>query len=119
MDINYISKWLSFWLFFACAMTYLFHFLKYSGYFSQENTKLEIKLFKIIGFCHLMIAIQMLVGLYYVLKLNPPIASAHVGFSGLSILVLSVLKLKAKLQGSKLEAALALLGFVFLSFHIL
>jgi hypothetical protein len=125
MDINYISKWTSFWLFLAVSLVYVFYFIKYSTWFLKPLEGLnnnETKLLRVIGWMKLLVAFQMIVGLYYVIKLNPPMASAHVGFSGLMILVMSLSKvfyLDEKYHIGKLELFITLLGFLFLSFHII
>lgn len=124
MDINYFSKWSSFWFFALVSLIYLYYFFKYIGFSLSPvitSTELERRLFKLLGFCHLLISLQMCAGLYYVLKLKPPIAAAHVGFSGISIILISLVKLvllDKKCHLARLEIFLSVFGFLLLSLHI-
>jgi len=125
IDLNYIAKWASFYFFAFASLSYFYHALKYSGWLSKNaelTSEIEIKLQKLNSLTHFLIASQMILGLYQVIKLNPKIAAAHVGFSGLSMIVLSLAKLilfDKKNHKASTEISLTLLGFFFLSFHIL
>ena len=133
MDIDYYSKWISFGLFSLAAVIHIGYFIVES--FLLQNVKnshlLKIKpsdhqAIKVWalnqGFYNLALALQMIVGLMYVLKGEPKTAGLLVGLSGLTMIMAGlVLFFSAPLlrRGALMQFLPPLLGFMFLSSHIL
>ena len=126
MDLNFIGKWFSFIFFSLSFIVFVYLFLKNVVYSkslnASSNANLELKrAYSLVGFAYLFTSIQMAVGLYYVLKLNPPAAAAHVGFAGLSMLGFSVVNyfIDRNVRTFLLMFGPTFLGFAFLSLHIM
>lgn len=126
MDINFIGKWFSFILFSLSLIVFVYLFLRNSFYSKSlnKNSTADLALKKarsIASFAYLFTALQMALGLYYVLKLNPPLAAAHVGCSGLSMLGFSLVYYfnERNLKTFLLMFVPTFFGFAFLSLHIM
>lgn len=133
MDIDYYSKWISFGLFSLAAVIHIGYFIVES--FLLQNVKnshlLKIKpsdhqAIKVWafnqGFYNLALALQMIIGLMYVLKGEPKTAGLLVGLSGLTMIMAGVVLFFSAPQlrrGALMQILPPLLGFLFLSSHIL
>ncbi len=121
MNLDFLGKWISFIFFTIAASTFYYEFICCHKK-TKEHTD---KAFTDAAHLKLLLALQMTLGLYYVLQINPPIAAAHVGASGLMMLVNSFKPFKEgfKLENSHLVSKTAFLsplfGFLFLILHII
>ena len=132
MDIDYYSKWISYGLFSLAALIHIVFFILES--FFLQNAK-NVDLFKIKsedhkaiktwamnqGFYNLALALQMIIGLIFVLKGEPKTAGLLVGLSGLTMIMAGIVLFFSAPQlrrGALLQALPPLLGFLFLFSHI-
>jgi putative membrane protein len=125
-------EWISYFFFFMAAVLHVVFFVMESVLFQKPG---GYKVFKVKpedhqavkiwafnqGFYNLFLAIGMLIGLYYVNQLEVRLAGMMVSFCGLSmvgaglVLFLSDKKMR---RGALIQMVPPLLGFFFLSFHI-
>lgn len=132
MDIDYYSKWISYCLFSLAAVIHIAFFITES--FLLQNVK-NAGLFKIKtedhnaikiwalnqGFYNLALALQMIIGLMYVLKGEPKIAGLLVGLSGLTMILAGIVLYFSAPQlrrGALLQIMPPAAGFLFLFSHI-
>ena len=122
MDVNFFAKWLSFLFFSLATFQYLSFFLKNTFLLNVTEKNLKAIYYKL-GAFNLFVSIQMIAGLYYVLKLRPNLAAAHVGIAGLTMLCVALLEFFTNPEKNKkeylIQALLPFLGFAFLSVHII
>jgi|GEM_PF-3625697 len=120
MSLDFLGKWISFIFFTVAAFAFYYEFVC-SLKRTKDNTD---KAFRDAAHLKLFLALQMTLGLYYVLQINPPVAAAHVGASGLMMLVNSFKPFKEsfKLKNGNFVTKMAFLcplfGFLFLILHI-
>ncbi|MBS1650768.1 MAG: DUF1304 domain-containing protein [Bacteroidetes bacterium] len=117
-------KWLSFLFFSLAAIIHVFFFI-YESFIIQKNKNIlpEVKIWAFNqGFYNLFLAVAMIIGLYFVLKIDIRIAGIMVSYAGLSMitagLVLAYSSPKLR-KWSILQITPPLIGFVFLSAHVL
>ena len=127
MDINFIGKWVSFIFFILSLVVFVYLFLSNTVFLKGSLNKdssiaPETKKARfLVGFAYLFTSMQMALGLYYVLKLDPSAAAAHVSCAGFSMLGFSIVNYFTERDFKKflLMFAPSFLGFAFLSLHIM
>ncbi len=132
MDIDFYAKWISYGLFSLAALVHVIFFILES--FVLQNAK-NADLFKIKsedhkaikvwamnqGFYNLALALQMIIGLVYVLKGEPKTAGLLVSLSGLTMVMAGTVLFFSAPQlrrGALLQILPPLFGFLFLFSHI-
>lgn len=136
MDINFYTKWISYFFFALAALIHLIFFIYESfilqkpeqaqrlGLTADQHSAMKPWAFNQ-GFYNLFLAVQMMIGLYYVNKLRPDIAGPLTGLAGLFMLVAGLIlffstsKNQKKMRtGALIQLVPPALGFFFLMFHI-
>jgi len=136
MDINFYTKWISYFFFALAAFIHLAFFI-YESFVLQKSDQaarlgLTADQHKAIkpwvfnqGFYNLFLAIQMLIGLILVNKLRPDIAGPLTGLAGLFMLLAGLILFfttprskEALRTGALIQFIPPALGFFFLIFHV-
>ncbi len=136
MDLNFYTKWISYFFFALAALIHVIFFFYESFVLQKSDWAQRLGLtadqHKAIkpwafnqGFYNLFLAVQMVIGLYFVNKLRPDIAGPLTGLAGLFMLLAGLILFFTTPKNKKIMRAGALiqlippaLGFFFLIFHI-
>lgn len=133
MDIDFYAKWISYGLFSLAALIHAIFFIIESFYLQNPKNaglfKIKSEDHKAVktwamnqGFYNLALALQMIIGLMFVLKGEPKTAGLLVGLSGLTMIMAGIVLFFSAPQlrrGALIQALPPLLGFFFLFVHIL